>query len=252
MRVKTKDFKNICVTVPHFVIGLVIVMLFAAKAYAAPTVTSPYVSKGELEFESKTEYVIDGDSDVDGAWEQAFAVGYGFTDFWQAELEAEFAHGGQSDANTDFDKVEFENKFQLTEAGQYWLDFGIKLSYAYALEDNDADEIEGKILFGKDTGNFTHLSNVKIEREVGSNASGETGYGLAWSTSYRYAQEFEPGFEIHSDFGNFDDGFDEQGHSIGPVAYGSFGNFGYDTGVLFGVSNSSPDATLKLVLEYEF
>ena len=63
---------------------------------------------------------------------------------------------------------------------------------------------------------------------------------------------FEPGIEIYSEFGDFDNDFDEQGHSIGPVAYGKlFDNIGYDTGVLFGVSDAAPDVELKAVLEYE-
>lgn len=235
------------------IIGLAAGLTLApGTAHAVKTVTSPYVEKGEFEVESKTAYEFDEEDDVDGSWEQVFAVGYGVTDFWKTEIEGEFEHDGEDGGNTNFEKLEWENTFQLTQPGEYFVDVGAKLVYAHAIQDDGADAIEGKLLLAKDTGKFTHIANIGIEREVGDNSSDETEYSAAWSTSYRYSPMFEPGIEIYSEFGDFDNDFDEQGHSIGPVAYGKlFDNIGYDTGVLFGVSDAAPDVELKAVLEYE-
>ena len=116
------------------------------------------------------------------------------------------------------------------------------------------DKGEIKLLLAKNTGDFAHVANLSLEREFGEDASDETEAGFAWGSRYRYQPEFEPGFEIHSEFGALgeDTDWDDQGHQIGPVFYGKLGQFKYDAGYLFGISDSAPDGMIKAVVEYEF
>ena len=98
------------------------------------------------------------------------------------------------------------------------------------------------------------MANLGLEREVGDDSEDETEGNVSWSTRYRYKPSFEPGVEIHSDFGSLSDGseFDEEEHQAGPVIYGQLGAFKYDVGYLVGLSDSTPDGEGKANLEYEW
>jgi high-affinity iron transporter len=226
--------------------------LAPSKAFATDNVTSPYVEKGELELEWKGGLTHDDDDDEqDGAWKQKASVGYGFTDRLQMEIEGEVEKEGD-DGNTEFSALALEGKLQLTERGQYWADVGLKGEYEFNML-GDADKIEGKLLLAKDTGQFSHKANLSLEREVGEDSEDETEGGFAWSSRYRYNAAFEPGFELHSEFGDISNtgDFDEQGHKLGPVFYGKIGHIKYDVGYLAGISDSAPDGTFKAIIEYE-
>lgn len=226
---------------------------FSAPAHATDKVYAPYVDKGEFELEWRGGYDFDDNEDKDGAWKQKLAVGYGITDYWFSEIYGELEREGESGANTEFTAIEWENRFQLTEQGQYWLDAGILTELEYNTNDGP-DKAEIKALFAKDTGKLSHIANIGAEREFGDHSGNDTEFGVSWSSRYRYRPEFEPGFEIHSDFGSLSDGssFNEEKHRIGPVIYGSIGHFSYDVGYLAGVSGGAADGTLKAILEYEW
>jgi hypothetical protein len=223
-------------------------VLVTSPAYATKTVTSPYVNKGMVNVESKTGYVVDDDNNVDGKWQEVFGFGYGITDYWGTEVEVGFGRSGSRGADTETQSIEWQHKFQFAPKGEWPVDMGARVSYAYSTN-TGADEIEAKVMAGKTIENWSLLGNASIGREVGGDASDNNPYGLSWSASYNYADSFKPGIEMYNDFAS-----DEKPeHLIGPVAYGKiFGDVGYNTGVLFGVSDAAPDATLKFVIDYKF
>ena len=233
---------------------LAVGLLWAPAAYATKTVTSPYVTKGELEVEWKGGYTHDDDDEEeDGAWAQKLAVGYGVSNRVFLEVESEIENEGDED-NTSLTEIALEGKVQLTERGEYWVDAGLKGEYAINTNDG-ADKVELKLLLGKDTGQFSHLANLNLEREVGNDAEDETEAGLSWSTRYRYNPHFEPGVELYSEFGpisDFNDS-DEQEHLLGPVVYGKAGYLKYQVGYLFGLTDDgSPDGLAQAIVEYEW
>ncbi len=225
----------------------------ASPAHATKKVYTPYVEKGELELEYKGGVTHDDDNEgQDGKWIQKLGIGYGFTDRIFLEVAGEVENEGDDD-NTEFTAVEFEGKFMLTEPGEYWLDTGLLAEYEINANDGP-DKAEAKLLLAKSVGKFSHAANIILEREVGDDASDETEAGLAWSTRYNHAPAFEPGFELHSNFGALSEheDFEDQDHRLGPVVYGKLGSVKYDVGYLFGLSDAAPDGTLKAILEYEW
>jgi hypothetical protein len=231
---------------------------FPYEACAGLKVYDPYVVKGELELESRGSVDFDGDAEKDNVQVQKYAVGYGVTDRWFTEVygesEREYNDDGE-DLDFRFTEVEWENKFQLTEQGQYFVDIGFLLEYAVSVEDKHADKLEWAFLFDKTVGPVENIANVIFEHEVGGGHTNETDAGFAWSSRYRFDPHFEPGFEYHGDFGGLNEGksYDEQSHQIGPVFYGKlFSNVKYDVGYLFGVSEEAPQGELKWILEYEW
>lgn len=231
---------------------LFMVAFVPVTAHANKTVDAPYVDKSVGYAEWKGGYDIDEEDDVDGGWVQEANFGYGITDFWNLEVGGAFDRGGESDSNTRFDTLTIDNRFELTQPGEYWLDFGVSVAYG-KLHGDGPDGLEGKLLFAKQVGQFSNLANVIVGREVGSDSNDETTYGFAWGTSYELNEQLALGLEWHSDFGDFDSDFDEQEHQLGPVLYGSFGDhIGYEFGVLGGVSDAAPDAQLKAVINYSY
>lgn len=231
-----------------FILGAA--MVFSAKAHATKNVSSPYVSKGELEIEAKTEYHIDDDNDVDGAWEQSFEVGYGITDYIGVEAGIEFADAPGEDLETK--ALEVEAKVQFTEKGQYFIDSGVKLEYGYNTS-GEPDDIGAELLLAKAYDRFSHGMNIGIGTEVGDDSDDRGALDVSWKTEYEISETFSLGFEYYGDFGDMTDEYDDQEHLIGPVAYGDF-IYGaeYEAGILFGISEASPDAALKLNFGYEF
>lgn len=229
-------------------------LILAIPAHAAQTITSPYVEQGAIEVEAKAGYIIDNDDESDGAWETEASVAYGVTSFWETEFGFAVEDAGEGE-DADFTALAWENKFQLAQPGEFFVDPGIKIEYARSLS-GGPDEVGAKLLLAKQIGNFENVMNAEVDYEFGEDSDDEAAFGFAYGLSYAVADELAIGVEWYSDFGTLEDDsddFDEQGHQFGPVAYGHtpFG-LEYEFGVLAGVSDSAPDAELKLVLGYEF
>lgn len=223
-------------------------LVAAAPAYATKTVTSPYVNEGTVNIESKTGYVIDDDSNIDGRWQEVLGLGYGITEYWGTEIELGFGQSGARNADTETESIEWQHKFQFAPKGEWPVDVGARVAYGYSTN-GGADEIEAKVMAGKAIEQWSLLANAAIAREVGDDSSDDTSYGLSWSASYDVDEAFQPGIEMYNDFG----GGGDPEHMIGPVAYGKvLGGIGYNTGVLFGLSDDVPDATVKFVVDYKF
>lgn len=233
-----------------------------SQAWATKKVYLPYIDKGELELEYRGSYDWDNNDTKDGAQKHKFAVGYGFTDFWFSEVYAELEK--EPHKNSEAEAIEWENLFQLSEPGAWWVDTAFLVEYEFALHNEDADNLECKLIFAKDYGKFLHSLNLTLERGFGGRGEeGEDGEvekvvhdldgGFAWSTRYRMAPEFEPGVEYHADLGSLEhsENFNQQQHQVGPAIYGKLGNVKYDVGVLFGVSDAAPQVEFKWITEYE-
>ncbi len=223
------------------------------EALATKKVYSPHVVKGEFELETRGSYDFDDEDEKDGAQKQKYAVGYGVNDFWFTEVYGEIGKAPQDDFV--FEAIDWENRFQLSEPGEWFIDTGLYFEYEFGVEDEASDKIEGKLLLEKQVGDFDHILNLILEKEVGPNAEEDLEGGIAWSSRYRLKPWFEPGVEWHSDFGELGEGssFDQQKHQFGPVVYGKISDhIKYDVGYFFGVSEAAPDGQLKWIVEFEW
>ena len=116
------------------------------QAVEPDTIYSPRVEQGEWELEYKGRYFYDRESDEHRQSQSKFALGYGPTSWWWTELYAEYEHtpgngGGWS-------AFEWENRFQFTEPGQYWVDVGalVELERTHP---GTGKEVAGRPLAGK-------------------------------------------------------------------------------------------------------
>lgn len=128
----------------------------------------------------------------------------------------------------------------------------MKLEYGHSTN-GGVDEVGAELLLAKSHGAFSHVANLELGTEVDDDSSDRAEYGLSWKTKYQYTELFSPGIEYYGSYGDSTVDSDDQSHLLGPVAYGDLiEGVEYEAGVLAGLSDGSPDATLKLNLEYEF
>jgi hypothetical protein len=241
-----------------FLLALLVSLLAYLPAHALDRLYYPYVEQGEWELEYFGTRSVDSDPSKDDAQKQQFSIGYGVTDRWKTEVYAKYEKDPQ-DALA-FDAYEWENIFQFTERGEYWLDIGGSLAFEWTPQTNRADAIEARLLLAKEFEDTTHLLNLKFEKEVGAGQKAALEGALIWSSRYDYSPLFQPGFEINSDFGEIEHGrFKDQEHYLGPTAYGKiplrvigqFDAIKYRVGYLFGVSQAASEGQAIGQLEYE-
>ena len=239
------------------VLALGSTVLPTRDAQAHFKVYAPYVDAHELEFEYRGSISVDDDPAKDNAQKHLTSIGYGFTDWWAAELYAAWARSPGED--TTFDAFELESLFRLTEPGEYWADFGALVEFERTDRSDDPDELEVKLLVAKDFSKFSAVYNLNFLRQMGSGASHDVEFGQSFQLRYRVDRAFEPGIELYSEFGAIDDPspWRDQDQRIGPVVAGAFplGDGGmklkYNVGYLFGVNDATEDGAVKAILELE-
>jgi len=243
--------------ISQVIIGLICFFYCAHPAWAEKRVFSPFVEQGEWEYETTGVYDFDHNKNKNAVQEYKNAIGYGVTNFWATELEGEMERQSADEGITPFraTHMEWENRFQFTQQGQYWLDAGLYFAYEFPLRDKQGSQLEWKILLEKSTQHFTNTLNIAFNKQVGGGPVEKTDGGIAWGSKYRLSSYFEPGVEYYIDFGEMARHlpYDQQSHQVGPAFYGTLmRHVKYDIGYLFGISQEAPRGELKWGLEYEF
>jgi hypothetical protein len=236
-----------------YAIGLMC-SLASTSAFALDEIYSPNVEYRELSIEYNGSRTFDTHSDKNNAQDHEVALEAGLTPRWLLEASAGFSK--DPDAGSKLDHVELENRFQFFESGENWLDSGLLVAYDFSTQTHQPDSLETKLLLQKDFGMITSTANIGFSQNVGQ-YSGHTGgpdYVVLLNTRYRYNQYFQPGIELQSDLGQGHElgHFNDQEHYIGPAVYGKlFGQFKYQAGYFFGVSDAAAQSAARVLVEYE-
>jgi hypothetical protein len=185
----------------------------------------------------------------------SLAFGYGVTPWWATEIYGKWHRSGA----TSFDAIEWENRFQLTEPGQYFADFGLLVEIERPRDRAEGYELRLGPLMQKDFGRVQANVNVLVERHYRASEPEETELGYQWQLKYRWQPAFEFGAQGFGEVGPWNDWAPahEQRHIVGPAIFGNFNLGGrqvlkYDAALLFKVSRAAPARTLRAQLEYEF
>jgi len=218
------------------------VVFVSVNAYAGvDKVYDPYVYQGELEIEARGVHQFD---DTD-AHEVKLGVGYGINSVWFIEgyVIAEQATGNSA----AIEEVELENKFQLTEQGQYWVDVGLLMELAKNL-DEQTWEFKAGPLFRKQIADWVVTANFFLEQKFGPDAEeSDVEFLGSAQVKYRLSPSLEPAVEYYGD---------EKTHAIGPVLLGK-SRWGktpvkWELGVLKGLNDDASDINFRWLLELEF
>ena len=130
----SQGVKKAIVTV---ICGATCILALPHDARAEKKVYSPIIEGGELELEAQGQYDFDHQKEKNDLQQQRYAVGYGVTSRWAAELYGEVLkerNDDGEDLNFRFTTMEWENRYQLTEQGKYWLDAGLYFAYEIPFE----------------------------------------------------------------------------------------------------------------------
>jgi hypothetical protein len=229
--------------------------LAPSPAQAAHTVYSPVVEEGEVAIEMRGHYDLDSRDEMDGGQQFKLELECTPTWFWRTELLGEWEkEPGESIEATE---VASENIIQFVPQGKYWADFGMVVEYVHSLQEGGEDGLELGFLGEKQFTGTVLTVNLLAEREFASGAETEMEYAARYR--WRVSHAFEPGIELYGELGDWgaSGGLDEHSHQVGPSLLGKVHTrehaaIKYETAVLFGLTHDSPDATVRLQLEYEF
>jgi len=234
--------------------GVLVLATVAApdRAYAgvANKVYRPVVVQGETEVELRGGYSTQDDVKV---MAHILDIGHAVNNYWFTEgvfeIEKETCCG-----QTDHGQaLEWENIFQFTNPGEYFVDFGWFAELASPMGAEDGGyAIETGPLFEKQFGRLVNTLDLLVERTFGFADNTTEG-------SYRLQSQYLSGTPVEfglQAFGQKAKGEDAQ-HIAGPAIFSVFkmGNrnkLKMDAAVLKGLTGASEDTRLRWELEFEF
>ena len=203
----------------------------------------PYVEQSERELEyGFTLRDIKGEKEL----LNRAGIGYAWNDkiFTEIYLLTEsITHEGEQIRG-----YEAEVKWQITEQGEYWADWGLLLEAGTA-RDISSHEIAVGVLWEKELASrWVAAANVIAEYEYGRDITDEFETALRAQLRYRYSMAIEPAFEFY---------LDDQDWAAGPALMGTVKLYGrkqirWELGLLFGLDKETPDSSLRGGIEFEF
>ncbi len=224
-----------------FIILFSLAMPSHADGSAVNKVYVPYVQPLEKEIEYRVLVRSD-----EGKQTSQHKLGYGasVTEDWFAEF---YLIGEKTDDEFVVSDYELEAQWQLTEQGEYEIDWGMLFEIEKSADADNAWEVSAGLLAVKNFNKLSVVANAFLIREWGRDMIAEFEQAGSLQARYRLSPEFEPGFELYKK---------ENAHAAGPVMMGrlriaSRQKLFWQLGLLFD-DNKNHNKTLQLQLEYEF
>ncbi|MFK8066822.1 MAG: hypothetical protein AB8D52_01100 [Gammaproteobacteria bacterium] len=218
----------------------------AADGSIIDKIYHPYVQPQEKEFELRATFESnDRNNPTDGADTYRFAYGQSINDRWFSEF---YLIGEKTpDDSFEIEYAEVEFLWQLTEQGEYSADWGMLFEIERAMVDQ-ITEVSTTLLIERQWGSWVGTANLNLAFEWGSDIDNELETGLSMQTRYRYSRLLEPAVELY---------LGEDTHGIGPVLLGNIRlgdrkQLRWETGVIVGLSNDTPDTTFRFLIELEY
>ena len=233
---------------------------FAASAGPEDYIQAPAVAYGEREIDFKAgSWTLRGDEP--GRQSAAsLAFGYSGTTWWSTEVYLKYEKTAPE--RFKYDAFEWENKFQLTEPNQYFVDVGLLTEIEIPKERRiEGYELRAGPLLQWDTGAVRWNGNLFLERVLrgASDTPRHTELAYQLQAKMGVARGFEIGAQAYGELGpwNHWDPRDEQSHRIGPAIFGKVKLEGrhaikYNAAILYPLTDATPRSSVRLQVEYEF
>ncbi len=228
-----------------------------ARANPADYIYMPTVEYGEREIDVKygAASPTPGNPSAQGA---SIGLGYGAGEHWFTEIYLKQERLGNQSVNL----AEFENKFQLTETGEYPVDLGFITEVEAPLSANAPWEINLGPLLQTDVGRVQLNGNLLFQRAFHGPDEGVpyvTNFNYQWQVKYRAQQKLEYGLQGIGSMGQWNNWGSQanQSHLAGPAVMGKFLLGGrqaiqYNAAWLLKASRNAPNNTFRMQVEYEF
>jgi hypothetical protein len=220
-------------------------------------VLSPVVDAGDRDVETRLASV----RNRDGTTESGANVAFGTTVFehWAMELNLKWAR--QTAQGTRFDGVEWENRWQITEPGEYPVDLGWVTELEWPRDRTEGTELRfGPMLRSDFADHWQGSLNLLFGRHFDAAAHSE------WNLDYQAqllwrgaANAVDIGIQAFGSLGRPTHWApaSQQSHLIGPALFGSVksaphARINWNVGVLAGVGSGSPRSLIRSQVELEF
>ena len=231
---------------------------FVAHAGPSDYVYEPAVEYGEreIDFKAGTSKLRNDEGRESAA---SLGFGYGATQWWFTEAYLKYHH--EPGNHHQYDAFEWENKFQLTEHNQYFVDVGLITEFE-APRHEEGYEFKVGPLFQGDAGPVRWNANLLFEKVFRGSRDEEhpTEMGYQLQARYSLQQGLDVGVQAFGEMGKWNhwDPSREQNHRLGPAIFGKV-RLGegreaikYNAAWLHGVTDGAPKDTFRLQAEYEF
>jgi hypothetical protein len=231
--------------------------LFTLSAAAEPAdyVNTPDVTQGEREIDFKFGTTKPTGEDRESA--SSIGFGYGVSETWFTEVYLKYKR--ENGGGTFMDAFEWENKFQLTQPGEYPVDIGFLAEVERPRDHAEGYEVKFGPLFQTEFDKVQLNGNIFFQRNYRAAESNPLIMKYQWQAKYRMAREFEYGFQGFGELGKWSNFAprNEQSHLIGPAIFGKFsvgkGNaIKYNAAYLVDTGDTVHSKTFRLQAEYEF
>lgn len=203
----------------------------------------PYVEQNERELEYGAVWRDLGNENI---MLQRAGLGYAWAEHWFGEiylLTESITHEGEQIRG-----YEAEIKWQFTEQGEYWVDWGLLFEAGSAREINRREFALGLLMEREITPSWIGTLNLFAEYEFGNDIKDEFETALRAQFRYRYSPAIEPALEVY---------LDDQDWAMGPALTGVQKLSGkkqlrWELGYLFGLDQDTPENNIRLGIEFEF
>lgn len=210
-----------------------------ADSLSIDKIYHPYVNALEKEAEWRMR-------SADGQQQHKFALGNTVSNklYLEAYLNAEERPASNKLRLLSY---ELEAMYQLTEQGEYSADWAVMMEVE-KLHEYDAWEASTGIITEKQWHRWVGTANLWLTYEWGDNRNDEFETSLGLQARYRYSRFFEPAVELYSG---------QNTRAMGPVIMGDIPfagrkNLHWESGVIFGLDDKTPDTTIRLLAEFEY
>jgi hypothetical protein len=215
-----------------------------ADGLAVDKIYAPYVHRFEKELEYRVSRAQGGLQAPNGVVVQRFGFASALSDNFA--LEGYLVGRGDDDASS-LSGYELEARWQLSEQGEYHLDWGAALEYERS-RDDDVEEFAAKLIALREWNRYVFTANGSLIYENSEITGKEYETSFSLQARYRYRQSVEPALELY---------LAQDYRGIGPALVGYFrlavkNSLRWELGSVMGLDETSADFTLRFMLEYEF
>ena len=233
-------------------------LIHAAEYLSGPAdyIYSPIVEEGEREIDTKFRTQSPRNGDTTRQSGASIGFGYGVNSWWFTEIYGKAIWDGNT---SQFDAVEWENKFQLTETGKYPVDIGFLIELERPQNRNEGYEAKYGFLLQSEWKKWQANLNLLMQGHYTGTENQGTYFGYQGQLKYRLQPEFEVGAQIYSWLGQVNswNTDQQQQSSVGPAIFGktklgSKEAIKYNVAYLWGTTAASPRNTIRMQAEYEF
>lgn len=191
----------------------------------------------------------------------SIGLGFGVNEHWFTEVYLKFNQN--SGNSTEFDAIEWENRFQFTETGKHAVDMGFLFELERPQDRSEGYEVKLGPLFQADFGKTEWIANFLLQNSYQASESSKASAYYQLQGRYLLSKKFSPGFQAFGDLGTWNDWgpVREQGHRIGPAIFGKLPlddkqYIKYNAAFLFGKTRIDDSSyvgnTFRLQIEYPF